>query len=195
MEDLLKDRFLLTKEHFSEEAKLSYDPSGDNIIGKVDGWEAVENNVIAFFFGAGWCPACQQFTPLLKDLYRELDERQAPFQVIFISFDKRPEDMEKYYMEEQGDWLAVPFGDPLIDELKKLFNISAVPKLIIVKDDGDIITTKGRKEVQDKGIICFRNWQSVAGIKDGQKKKVLFKMRDEQIETESNKTDNISDNS
>ena len=29
--------------------------------------------------------------------------------------------------------------------------------------NGDVITSKGRKEVKDKGVICFRNWQQTAG--------------------------------
>ena len=30
--------------------------------------------------------------------------------------------------------------------------------------NGDVITSKGRKEVKDKGVICFRNWQQTAGV-------------------------------
>ena len=49
-------------------------------------------------------------------------------------------------------------------ELKIKYNITAVPKLIIVHRNGDVITSKGRKEVKDKGVICFRNWQQTAGV-------------------------------
>ena len=40
--------------------------------------------------------------------------------------------------------------------------MTAVPKFIIINKDGEVITSKGRKEVQDKGILGFRNWQQAA---------------------------------
>lgn len=30
--------------------------------------------------------------------------------------------------------------------------------------NGEVITAKGRKEVKDKGVVCFRNWQQAAGV-------------------------------
>ncbi len=48
----------------------------------------------------------------LKDMYEELGDDQ--FEVIFVSFD-RTEDAQKEYMQElHGDWVTIPFGDPLI---------------------------------------------------------------------------------
>ena len=47
-------------------------------------------------------------------------------------------------------------------ELKEKFNIIAIPKLIILSQTGKIITVSGRKEVQDRGFVCFNHWQKVA---------------------------------
>ena len=30
--------------------------------------------------------------------------------------------------------------------------------------NGDVITNKGRKEIKDKGVICFRNWQQTSSV-------------------------------
>lgn len=38
-----------------------------------------------------------------------------------------------------------------------------VPKLVVINQSGDVITEKGRKEVEDRGIVAFKAWQS-AGI-------------------------------
>ena len=48
-----------------------------------------------------------------------------------------------------------------------MYEITAVPKLIIIQDDGDVITKKGRKEVQDRGYLSYRNWKQVATLVDG----------------------------
>nr|XP_009935003.1 PREDICTED: nucleoredoxin-like protein 2 [Opisthocomus hoazin] len=58
-----------------------------------------------------------------------------------------------------------PYRDPLIElDLKKKYNITAIPKLVIVKQTGEVITDKGRKQIRDKGLSCFRNWLEGADI-------------------------------
>lgn len=49
-------------------------------------------------------------------------------------------------------------------ELKKRYNITALPKLVIVKENGQVITDKGRKQIRDQGLACFRSWLEVAEI-------------------------------
>ncbi|XP_021345285.1 nucleoredoxin-like protein 2 [Mizuhopecten yessoensis] len=138
--------------------------------GRVEALKAIEKKLVGLYFSAGWCPPCRQFTPLLKDFYEETQRRSAPFEVVFVSCDKKEEDMASYYRESHGDWLVVPFGDQLQDDLKTRFNITAVPKLIIVNNAGDVITLKGRKEIQDKGIVCFRTWQEIATFRENRSK-------------------------
>lgn len=49
-------------------------------------------------------------------------------------------------------------------DLVEQFNIIAVPKLIILSPDGEVISETGRKEVADRGIVCFKFWQNAAKI-------------------------------
>ena len=51
-------------------------------------------------------------------------------------------------------------------QLTERFKIDCVPKLVIVTINGDIVTTRGRKEVQDRGIIAYRSWMSASGINE-----------------------------
>lgn len=53
--------------------------------------------------------------------------------------------------------------------MKSQYDITAVPKLVVVRDDGEVLTMKGRKEVQDKGIVCYRNWQNLLASKSTKK--------------------------
>ncbi|XP_033737925.1 nucleoredoxin-like protein 2 [Pecten maximus] len=138
--------------------------------GRVEALKALDKKLVGLYFSAGWCPPCRQFTPLLKDFYEETQRRNSPFEVVFISCDKKEDDMMTYYRESHGDWLVVPFGDQLQEDLKTRFNITAVPKLIIVNNAGDVITLKGRKEIQDKGIVCFRTWQEIATFRENRSK-------------------------
>lgn len=49
-------------------------------------------------------------------------------------------------------------------ELKQRYKITAVPKLVIVKENGEVITDKGRKQIRDRGLACFRSWLEAAEI-------------------------------
>lgn len=51
-----------------------------------------------------------------------------------------------------------------LSELKQRYKITAVPKLVIVKQSGDVITDKGRKQIRDRGLACFRSWLEAAEI-------------------------------
>ena len=82
--------------------------------GKIAGEEALNNKVTGILFSAGWCPPCRQFLPHLHDMYKVLQNRNAQFEIVFITFDKTEEEMLSYVQQMHGDWLMVPFGDQLI---------------------------------------------------------------------------------
>lgn len=63
------------------------------------------------------------------------------------------------------------------------YNVTAVPKFIIINKDGEVISLKGRKEVQDKGVIAFRNWTQAASIYEAK----LSQTTAENNKTEGNK--------
>uniref|UniRef100_A0A8D0E0X6 Nucleoredoxin like 2 n=1 Tax=Salvator merianae TaxID=96440 RepID=A0A8D0E0X6_SALMN len=133
----------------------------------VDPEEALQNKIVGLYFAASWCSLCQDFTPVLCDFYSELVEDAqppAPFEVVFVSSDRSREEMATYMQDTHGDWLALPFNDPFKHELKKKYNITAIPKLVIVKQTGEVITDKGRKQIRERGLNCFRNWLEGADV-------------------------------
>ncbi|CAI5667213.1 unnamed protein product [Oreochromis niloticus] len=155
--------------------------SGRTLLNKdgefVDPEEALRNKVVGIYFSAGWCPPCRDFTPILCDFYTELVEERDPpaqFEIVFVSSDKSTDDMVEYYHDMHGDWLALPWTDDYkkrlfvflssCSELKHRYKITAVPKLVIVKENGDVITDKGRKQIRDRGLACFRSWLDAAEI-------------------------------
>uniref|UniRef100_A0A2D4K881 Thioredoxin domain-containing protein n=1 Tax=Micrurus paraensis TaxID=1970185 RepID=A0A2D4K881_9SAUR len=133
----------------------------------VDPEQALENKIVGLYFSAAWCPLCRDFTPTLCDFYSELVDvvtHPAPFQIVFISSDRSREEMTSFMYKMHPGWLALPFHDPLKHELKKKYNITAIPKLVIVKQTGEVITDKGRKQIRERGLNCFQNWLEGADI-------------------------------
>ncbi|XP_054947790.1 nucleoredoxin-like protein 2 isoform X1 [Pan paniscus] len=49
-------------------------------------------------------------------------------------------------------------------ELRKRYNVTAIPKLVIVKQNGEVITNKGRKQIRERGLACFQDWVEAADI-------------------------------
>ena len=45
-------------------------PAGVSVPG-----ESLSGRMVALYFGAAWCPACRQFTKLLKKLFIDLARR------------------------------------------------------------------------------------------------------------------------
>ena len=44
-------------------------------------------------------------------------------------------------------WLAIPFDDPRKKTLARLFDVSGIPTLILLDEEGNVITTQGRGAV------------------------------------------------
>ncbi|XP_045418305.1 nucleoredoxin-like protein 2 isoform X1 [Lemur catta] len=150
MVDVLGGRRLVTREGAAVEAEA-----------------ALQNKVVALYFAAGRCAPSRDFTPLLCDFYTALvgeARRPAPFEVVFVSADGSAEEMVAFMRELHGAWLALPFHDPYRHELRKRYNVTAIPKLVIVKQSGDVITSKGRTQIRERGLACFPSWVEAADV-------------------------------
>ncbi|EFB20051.1 hypothetical protein PANDA_008304, partial [Ailuropoda melanoleuca] len=127
----------------------------------------VQNKVVALYFAAGRCASSRDFAPLLCRFYAELvaeARTPAPFEVVFVSADGSEQEMLDFTRELHGAWLALPFDDPLRHELRTRYHISVIPRLVVVKPSGEVITDKGRKQVRERGLACFQNWVEAANI-------------------------------
>lgn len=76
------------------------------------------------------CPGCLEFTPLLVDLYEEMNENEKAFEVVFMSGDKQEDVFKSYYAEMP--WLAIPFKDRRMKQVVRRFGIKGLPRLIVL---------------------------------------------------------------
>ncbi|WP_372809154.1 thioredoxin-like domain-containing protein [Pontiella sp.] len=53
----------------------------------------------------------------------------------------------------------MPFGDDHKGNLAKKYNVSGIPKLVIIDEDGKLITENGRGDVTQKGADAFDDWK------------------------------------
>ena len=78
---------------------------------EVDVIEALENQIVGLLFSASWCPPCQDFVPVLKQVHKELRDRNCAFQVVYVSCDKSEEEMKEFVSQKHGDWYMLPYAD------------------------------------------------------------------------------------
>ena len=81
---------------------------------KLCSFSELQGKLIGLYFSASWSPPCQQFTSLLAKVHKELGNRCAPFQIIYVPCDKTVEDMKQYYGDLHGNWLTIEFNDEVI---------------------------------------------------------------------------------
>ena len=75
--------------------------------------------IVGIYLSMHNCPPCRKFTPLLAEIYNEVNSDEKKMEVIFLSGDKTQEEYDKYYAEMP--WLALPKGDERIANIAKHF--------------------------------------------------------------------------
>ncbi|XP_071481380.1 nucleoredoxin-like [Diadema antillarum] len=105
----------------------------------------VKDKITGLYFSAHWCPPCRNFTPELVKTYNKLKEDGRDFEIIFITWDRAEESFTKYFQDMP--WLAIPYGDPRVAELAKVFQVAGIPSLIILDAEGKVITAEGRGRI------------------------------------------------
>ena len=80
-------------------------------------------------------------------------------EIIFVSSDHSPEDMEAYMKESHGDWWGVEHGSSAAEALKTHYKVRGIPALIVLDKNGDVITKEGRADVQAKGPGAVALWK------------------------------------
>ncbi len=108
----------------------------------------LNKKIIGLYFSGSYCPPCKKFTPILKDIYLKIKEKNNYFEIIFISSDKSENEFKEYY--NSMPWLAVPYEKRHIKtKLCNLFGIKTIPRLIILDNDNEIIDLDARKFIEE----------------------------------------------
>nr|XP_001113624.1 nucleoredoxin-like protein 1 [Macaca mulatta] len=131
----------------------------------------LENRLVLLFFGAGACPQCQAFVPILKDFFVRLTDefyvlRAAQLALVYVSQDSTEEQQDLFLKDMPKKWLFLPFEDELRRDLGRQFSVERLPAVVVLKPDGDVLTRDGADEIQRLGTSCFANWQEAAEVLD-----------------------------
>ena len=129
---------------------------------------SLEGKVIGLYFSAEWCGPCKMFTPQLVNFRDRNDEK---FEVVFVSSDRSAEDQQGYMKDYDMEWPAVPYDSPLREQLQQKYEIRGIPSLVIIDDQGNLITKDGRSALggsDSEARKALREWRRAAGKDSGE---------------------------
>ncbi|KAJ6745195.1 U-BOX DOMAIN-CONTAINING PROTEIN 34-LIKE [Salix koriyanagi] len=109
---------------------------------------------IGLYFGAHWCPPSRAFTTQLIQAYNEIiTANDGCFEIILVSTDR---DLKEFNVNLSNmPWLAIPYEDRTRQDLCRIFNIKEIPALVIIGQDGKIISTDGKAFISLYGAKAF----------------------------------------
>ncbi len=128
--------------------------------------DRLKGKIVGIYFSAHWCPPCRKFTPELVKFYNQLQKRNQPFEIVFVSSDKSEKNMYEYMQETKMDWLALPYGSPKKNTLSAKFSVSGIPTLVIIDAQGQTITRTGKQDVAGDNSKTFAKWEKAASKDD-----------------------------
>jgi len=99
--------------------------------------EAKPAKYYIFYYSAAWCPPCQAYTPQLVKFYN--DNKNANFEIVFVSSDRDKKSMEKYMEDKSMPWPAIDHSK--VDRFRKKFDhgVSGIPSVIVCELDGTMV--------------------------------------------------------
>jgi thiol-disulfide isomerase/thioredoxin len=91
-----------------------------------------DKKFFALYFGAGWCPPCQAFSPDFVKFLNDAMPRHPELAVVFLSDDKQLADMLAYMKKEQMPFPAVPPNVVTHSSPLSNYEVQLIPHLVIV---------------------------------------------------------------
>ncbi|XP_016287446.1 nucleoredoxin-like protein 1 isoform X3 [Monodelphis domestica] len=131
----------------------------------------LDNRVLLLYFGAGECPQCQTFAPILKDFFVKLTDefyvnRASQIALVYISQDQTKEQQDSFLRDMPRKWLFLPFQDELKRDLGRMFAVDHIPMVVVLKPSGEVVTRDAVEEIGRLGPACFWNWQEASEVID-----------------------------
>ncbi|KAJ8362921.1 hypothetical protein SKAU_G00117520 [Synaphobranchus kaupii] len=129
----------------------------------------LQNRILMLFFGSAECERCQGFVRTLKDFFKRLTdefyvERSVQLVLIYVSMDTTEERQEKFLKKLPKRCLFLQYEDPYRKELEVMFEVEEIPRVVVLRPDGSVLSPNAVEEISNMGTDCFQNWQEGAEL-------------------------------
>jgi len=98
-----------------------------------------EPEIVALYFGAGWCAPCHAFVPKLAAVYERLRGAGVSTEVVFVSLDHSEREMRRYMERRKMPWPAIDRRRLASLSSIRLLAGKAPPNLVLIDRSGRVL--------------------------------------------------------
>lgn len=114
----------------------------------------LEGKMVGLYFCVGSYEPCTEFTKKLVGVNKELKERGENFEIVLIYLDDDDEEGFKEVLV-QMPCFALPFKDKKIEKLARYFELTSIPRLVIIGPDGKTLNPDVAELIDDHGAAAY----------------------------------------
>ncbi|KAJ4836200.1 hypothetical protein Tsubulata_046627 [Turnera subulata] len=113
----------------------------------------LEGKTLGLYFSLASYRACDDFTPKLVQVYKELKAKGENFEIVLISLDDEEEAFQQSFTNMP--WHGLPFKDKSCEKLARYFELSIVPALVIIGSDGKTLHPNVAEAIEEHGVLAY----------------------------------------
>lgn len=121
----------------------------------VQGSSLFNYGLIGLYFSASWSPPCQNFTEIMAEAWHEIRAHhgERAFEIVLVPLDTDEGEWHTY--TDSMPWLSLPVSSrESIMRLFVHFQVTEIPRLVIVNSKGEVICSNARGRPNGFGFGC-----------------------------------------
>jgi nucleoredoxin len=112
----------------------------DGTLKSYDDEKLTGKKYFGLYHSAHWCGPCRKFTPELVNFYKQMTAAHPEFEIVFVSDDHSPLEMQQYMQLTGMPWAALRYENTAQEkELTHYFG-NGIPDLVIVDGNGRVLS-------------------------------------------------------
>ncbi|MBL6827574.1 MAG: thioredoxin fold domain-containing protein [Opitutales bacterium] len=119
--------------------------------------ESLDKKYIGLYFSASWCGPCRKFTPKLVEFRNKFSD---DFEVILIGGDGSSKAQANYMKKYSMPWYAMQNQSTEAKFASRFCEVKSIPYLVILDQDGNIITKNGKSDLMKMGDQALEVWKN-----------------------------------
>ena len=119
--------------------------------------ESLDKKYIGLYFSASWCGPCRKFTPKLVEFRNKFSD---DFEVILIGGDGSSKAQANYMKKYSMPWYAMQNQSTEAKFASRFCEVKSIPYLVILDQDGNIITKNGKSDLMKMGDQALEEWKN-----------------------------------